>query len=106
MLLATPYLHADINCLDNSHHLLQKYDNKEYYLVKNCTCPCEKKYKIYPGRGECSQCHHYRDPRPFIIISNNFQTKKRLILRQAPSRRPRAMAGRQDESINTKGKRK
>ena|SRR5580692_13027629 len=70
-LLCLPtFASASIGCLDNSWHLTQKYDAKEYHPV-GCTCPCEKAYKISADRGKCSRCEHYRDPQPFIIISDS-----------------------------------
>ena len=62
-------LKTNMDCIDNSHHLQQKYDHKEYHPVDGgCNCPCEKKYKLYPGRGQCSKCGHYRVPRSTIIV--------------------------------------
>ena len=63
-------LFGSLDCIDNSRHLATRYDYKEYHAVQ-CNCQCEKQYKISPDRGKCIKCHHYRVPRPFIIISEN-----------------------------------
>ena len=55
------FLKASYDCMDNSHHLKEPYDNKSYRKVL-CNCPC-KKYKIYEDRGRCSKCKHFRDPK-------------------------------------------
>jgi hypothetical protein len=62
-------LHADADCLDNSHYLDTCVDYKELYEVETCLCPCEKKYKLLPGRGQCPKCKHYRKVRSLEIIS-------------------------------------
>lgn len=63
LIIATP-LYASPDCLDNSKHLTESYDNKNYYYVATsscgpCNCPCEKQYPISPDRGKCWKCHHY-----------------------------------------------
>ncbi|HZW61106.1 MAG TPA: hypothetical protein VFF04_02680 [Candidatus Babeliales bacterium] len=66
-------MQAHIDCLDTSKHLASKYDSHEYYLVKDCDCPCgtgkDRSCKILSLHGQCMQCGHYRYPRPMIITS-------------------------------------
>jgi hypothetical protein len=48
-------------CMDNSYHLTQPIDHRDYHHVA-CNCPCEKQYKILDQRGICTKCGHFRDP--------------------------------------------
>lgn len=66
-LASTIQMKADPDCMDNSWHLEKANDNKEYHIVQ-CNCPCAKRHKILADRGMCSQCGHFRDPKPFIIM--------------------------------------
>lgn len=64
-------INAATGCLDNSWHLKQSYDSKDYHLV-SCSCPCEShtaKYRLFQARGQCPACKHYHDPRSFIIVT-------------------------------------
>jgi len=65
-------LYSSPDCLDNSHHMEEKYDSGGYYSVAKskhgpCYCPCEKQYKLSPDRGKCWNCGHYRVPRPLVL---------------------------------------
>lgn len=62
-------LNAQQDCLDNSYHLKQAYDNKNYHYV-GCTCPCSE-YKNFTNRGQCMQCKHYHVPKNWMVISGD-----------------------------------
>lgn len=65
-------LPGHIDCIEQSHHLTQKFDNKEYHLVKDCECDCGKgENKILPGTGQCVQCKHFRTPRPIKLVTSD-----------------------------------
>lgn len=55
---------GSIGCMDNSWHLAQPFDSKEYHYVK-CNCPCRK---LGLARGECTECGHAHDFAPQYII--------------------------------------
>ncbi|HEV2601239.1 MAG TPA: hypothetical protein VGT41_02990 [Candidatus Babeliales bacterium] len=79
MLTIATSMHASPDCLDNSKHLTEKYDNKNYYYVSTsscgpCNCPCEKQYPISSNRGKCWKCNHYGVRGPDIEVLK--QTKK------------------------------
>ena len=62
-LLSTP-LFAGPYCMDNSEHLAQSYDNKEWHSVE-CDCNCQKE----PIKGgKCIECQHLQEARPFTIV--------------------------------------
>ena len=58
------YLHinASVGCLDNSWHLKEFPDTKEYHEI-DCNCPCWK-YKTSPDRNQCTRCLHYHIDAP------------------------------------------
>jgi len=62
-------LNAQQGCLDNSYHLKQKYDNKNYHYVA-CTCPCSQ-YQNFNNRGECMKCKHYHVPKNWMVVSGD-----------------------------------
>jgi len=74
-------LSAAPGCLDNSWHLTQMFDHKEYHYV-DCNCPCEKRYAISAHRGQCSKCGHYRDPIETDIIKKAHSTAPSLLLKK------------------------
>lgn len=59
-------------CMDNSQHLAEKFDNKEYHYVQ-CNCPCQKLYELLADRAQCAKCFHYRVPQRMIIVSHKDQ---------------------------------
>lgn len=61
LMLSAIRLSAAPGCIDNSYHLTQLFDYKNYHHVA-CNCPCQKQYKIVPKRAQCQKCLHYRDP--------------------------------------------
>lgn len=68
---------SQIGCMDNSHHLQQKYDSKEYHYVQ-CNCPCDRYAAVgkkAPSRNQCLECGHYHDPKPHYVASG-LQTDK------------------------------
>ncbi len=68
-------LPAAPDCLDNSWHLQQRHDFKEYHLVSegpqacNHDCYNDPASLMTNDRGYCTVCRHYHVPRPFIIVS-------------------------------------
>lgn len=61
-LLASCPLMASINCLDNSQHLQQDYDDKEWHSVA-CDCPCA----TVKG-NKCIECGHLQNARTYIVV--------------------------------------
>lgn len=72
-------LNAEVGCMERSMHAyacdmgpevccLRKYDNKSYFKVKDCSCPCWR-YTHSWRRYRCLQCMHYHDPKEFEIIA-------------------------------------
>lgn len=49
-------------CIDDSKHLKERYDNKEYHFVR-CYCDCSDTLK------ECPKCGHKRMAQKKFIIS-------------------------------------
>lgn len=70
--LLSTSIYAAPGCMDNSYHLTQKFDNKEYHYVQ-CNCPCEKEYKIMPARAQCAKCLHCRVPKSMIFVSYQYE---------------------------------
>lgn len=66
---------AEVGCMDNSWHLQKKYDDHSYHYV-SCNCPCSKRYKIFADRGRCMQCRHFRDPKPYVVITSEAITEE------------------------------
>ena len=86
-LLAFMVVKPKVGCVDNSYHLKQKYDSKEYHYVE-CNCPCDthaafglkSKY-----RNKCLECghYHYADPQSFPIQKNAMRPDTRTSPLQA-----------------------
>lgn len=68
LLIMVSLVQAEPGCMDNSWYLQKPVDEKEYHYVQ-CYCPCTKRHKILADRGQCIKCRHYRDPKPYIIIT-------------------------------------
>lgn len=72
-LLTIAPVKASLGCLDNSWHLTQPFDAKEYHIVTRevgtsktyCPCPCRK---LSLSRGECMACGHKHDIQPWTIV--------------------------------------
>ena len=62
-------LNAQQDCLDNSYHLQQSYDHKNYHYVA-CTCSCSE-YQNFTNRGQCMQCLHYHVPKDWMVVSGD-----------------------------------
>jgi hypothetical protein len=59
-------LYSAPGCMDNSRHLTQLNDNKEYHFVR-CSCPCNKRIA---HQNRCIDCRHAHNPEPVEILSN------------------------------------
>lgn len=57
-------LYSARGCLDNSRHLTQLNDNKEYHFV-SCSCPCSKRIA---HQDRCIDCRHAHNPEPVEIL--------------------------------------
>jgi hypothetical protein len=68
MLLMTP-LHAGPRCMDNSKHLRETDDTKEWYHTK-CYCSCD----TIKG-GYCIECGHLQDAQTYEVVR---PTKKNM----------------------------
>lgn len=66
MMLVSLELYAIVGCMDNSYHLTQPFDNKDYHYVA-CNCPCIQRA---PDRNKCLQCGHFHEAKPVVIIQN------------------------------------
>lgn len=51
-------LNTSIGCMDNSYHMQQKGDTKEFHYVY-CSCPCKN---VISKRGKCIRCGHFGRP--------------------------------------------
>jgi hypothetical protein len=81
-LLANCPLIAGINCLDNSKHLQEDYDDKEWRSVA-CDCACE--HEIIRG-NKCTQCGHLQNASTYIVV---MPTKVAQQTRKYPSYDPK-----------------
>ncbi len=63
--------------MDNSRHLEECYDHKEYHLVQ-CNCPCWK-YKSIANRNQCLKCRHYHDAEPLQFAQLNPYTPREVV---------------------------
>lgn len=79
-LLANYPLIASVNCLDNSQHLQEDYDDKEWHPVA-CDCPCA----IVKG-NKCIECSHLQNASTYIIVT---PTKVAQQTRKYPSYNPK-----------------
>lgn len=61
VLLSCP-LFASVNCLDNSQHLQEDFDDKEWHSVA-CDCPCA----IVKG-NKCIECGHLQNASTYIVV--------------------------------------
>ena len=81
------YCFGDPGCMDNSWHLKQPYDYKEFHYVTSsdggyCKCQCSKHIAQYGKqfpRGRCPVCKHYRVPQPVVIIKNALEAYKKYV---------------------------
>jgi hypothetical protein len=78
------YCFGEPGCMDNSWHLKQPYDYKEFHYVSAsdggyCHCPCSQYIAQYGksiSRGRCPVCKHYHVPQPIVIINNALEKYK------------------------------
>ncbi|HJZ24144.1 MAG TPA: hypothetical protein VJ201_06840 [Candidatus Babeliales bacterium] len=61
------YAHAQVGCIDKSHHLKEWPDFKTYHYT-SCNCPCNSYYQ-FDERGMCQKCGHYHAPEKLILIT-------------------------------------
>jgi hypothetical protein len=78
-LLITP-LYAGPLCMDNSKHLEEMYDTKEWHSVE-CYCNCD----TIKGRY-CIECGHLQDAQTYNIV--NVKSERKYITRQVKIRIP------------------
>lgn len=57
-------LDAKVGCMDNSYHLSEPFDNKDYHYVE-CNCPCKTQLD---ERNMCVECRHYHEPKPWVVV--------------------------------------
>jgi hypothetical protein len=62
LVLFTCPIIASVNCLDNSQHLTQQYDDKEWHSVA-CDCPCT----TIKG-GHCIECGHLQNASTYTVV--------------------------------------
>ena len=63
ILLLTNYLlSASVNCLDNSKHLAEDFDDKEWHAVA-CDCPCT----VIKG-NKCIECGHLQNASTYVVV--------------------------------------
>lgn len=67
--ITSAVINATVGCMAHSHHLVQKYDHKEYHFV-SCNCPCLSQDRI-ARKNKCRRCGHAHDPRKIIIIGED-----------------------------------
>jgi hypothetical protein len=53
---------ASINCLDNSKHLQEDFDDKEWHSVA-CDCPCQLIRK-----NICTECGHLQNAATYVVV--------------------------------------
>lgn len=62
LLLANYSLYASVNCLDNSKHLSEDFDDKEWHSVA-CDCPCT----VIKG-NKCIECGHLQNASTYVVV--------------------------------------
>ena len=62
LLIFSYQLNASIYCLDNSKHLAEDFDDKEWHSVA-CDCPCTT------IRGnKCVECGHLQNASTYVVV--------------------------------------
>ena len=98
LLLASP-LFASVHCLDNSQHLQENFDDKEWHSVA-CDCPCT----TIKGR-HCIECGHLQDAHTYIVVIPTKvaqQTKMKLHIPDNPQAVLRKLAFKYLQNKKTK----
>jgi hypothetical protein len=62
LIFASHPMIASVNCLDNSKHLSEDFDDKEWHSVA-CDCPCT----IVKG-NKCIECGHLQNARTYVVV--------------------------------------
>lgn len=62
VILCSYPLSASVNCLDNSKHLAEDFDDKEWYPVA-CDCPCT----TIKG-NKCIECGHLQNASTYVVV--------------------------------------
>jgi len=66
LFLTTAQLSSAPGCMDNSRHLTELNDSKEYHFVE-CNCPCKTRIA---KQDRCIECRHAHKPVTIEILSN------------------------------------
>ena len=53
---------ASVNCLDNSKHLQEDFDDKEWHPA-SCDCPCQLIRK-----NICTDCGHLQNAATYVVV--------------------------------------
>lgn len=53
---------ASVNCLDNSKHLQEDFDDKEWRQA-SCDCPCQLIRK-----NICTECGHLQNAATYVVV--------------------------------------
>lgn len=61
ILLSHP-IFSSVNCLDNSKHLREDFDDKEWHSVA-CDCPCTTIKGNY-----CIECGHLQNASTYVVV--------------------------------------
>jgi hypothetical protein len=61
LLSMTPVV-ASVNCIDNSRHLQEDFDDKEWHSIA-CDCPCTTIRK-----GYCVECGHLQNASTYVVV--------------------------------------
>lgn len=80
LLVASFPLIASVNCLDNSQHLQEDFDDKEWHSVA-CDCPCD----VIKG-NKCIECGHLQNASTYTVV---LPTKVAQPTRKYPSYNPK-----------------
>ena len=64
ILIACSYpITASVNCLDNSKHLSEDFDDKEWHSVA-CNCPCT----LIKKNNHCFDCDHLQNASTYVVV--------------------------------------
>ena len=70
---------ASVNCLSNSQHLLEDFDDKEWHSVA-CDCPCT----TIKGRY-CIECGHLQNAHTYIVVAPSKVAQRNTIKLPIPA---------------------
>lgn len=83
LILSTYPLTASVNCLDNSKHLSEDFDDKEWHSVA-CDCPCAQ----IKG-NKCVKCGHLQNASTYTVVTPSKVAQETK--RNYPSSDPKAI---------------